>query len=196
MRNNVESKHRKDRVERSNKDGEIQLPVGHFALLNSHNNANNATKIAIYGLGSCIALILCDCVKKIGAMSHILLPKVKISRKSNPYLFPHKYAELSVKELHNTLLQHGATRKNMKAAIIGGANIFKDANLAIGTLNTEEVKHQLQTLNIDIVKEVVGGRRGRVIIYDIQDNSILVKVTGTHDFKRYSLARGRRIFRC
>ena len=65
-----------DRVEKIGRRGEIVLPIGHYALVNSKYKSSNAhIKISIYGLGSCIALILYDKKSQVSGMSHILLPK-------------------------------------------------------------------------------------------------------------------------
>jgi len=42
----------------------------------------------------------------------------------------------------------------------------------------KEVIHQLELLKIGIEKQIVGGTRGRVVIYDSTRNSLLVKTTG------------------
>ncbi len=178
----------RDQTKTINKDGEIQIPAGHFALLNSHESSNNgASKFAIYGLGSCIALLLYDKNKKISAMSHILLSKIRETRRSNPLFYPHKYAESSVRHLLDEMLKHGASRKRIKAVITGGADIFGNNILAVGKANIEEVKDQLEKLNIKLEKEITGGRRGRVVIYNSIDNSLSVKVTGTEAFKKIAL---------
>ena len=120
-------------------------------------------------------------------MSHILLSKIRVTRRANPAFYPHKYAEFSVKDLLNQMLCHGASRKRIKAAIVGGADIFGDSVLSVGKANIEEVKIQLDKLNIKLEKEIVGGRRGRVVIYNSTDNSLSVKVTGTAVFKKIDL---------
>ena len=67
-------------------DGNIFVPMGHYALSNNkHNPTNQSPNFVIYGLGSCIALILFDDIKKISAMSHILLPNVFTEKK---YYYP------------------------------------------------------------------------------------------------------------
>ena len=183
----MDEKIRFDRVRRACKSGEIQIPMGHYALIAlSKAEVNNGTKIAIYGLGSCIALILYDRVKKIGAMSHILLPEPR-GRRANLLNLPHKYASSSVQDLLGEMLKEGASKKNLRAVIIGGADIFQDHSLEMGKENTLAVKHQLELLKIKLEKEIVGGHRGRVLIYDITDNSISVKITGEDNFRKVEL---------
>ena len=62
------------RIEKSDKNGEVFLPIGHYFLTNCKNKLENKhPKVSIYGLGSCIALILVDFINKVCGMSHILL---------------------------------------------------------------------------------------------------------------------------
>ena len=71
----MDLKKRRDRVNRANKRGEISIPIGHFALEDTSKVTGSIyPKFIIYGLGSCVALILFDKKAKVNAMSHILLP--------------------------------------------------------------------------------------------------------------------------
>ncbi|MFX1294836.1 MAG: chemotaxis protein CheD [Promethearchaeota archaeon] len=179
---------RKDRITQVSRQGEINIPIGHYALIKSNNNPHSyVKKLAIFGLGSCIALLLYDRKKMISAMSHILLAEVKKTKIANPKQYPHKYATLSVKDLFNEMLNHGALKKNIKAVIVGGAEIFKRGPLELGKENILAVKHQLKLFDIQIEKEIVGGTKGRVFIYDFTDNSISIKITGEAEFKKFIL---------
>lgn len=171
-----------DRIEQIGKYGEIILPIGHYALVNSKYKSNYLPiKISIYGLGSCIALILFDMKNKVSGMSHILLPKANPNKEIK---FPHKYADLSVKLLIKELLSHGAERKNMKAFIVGGSKIFDLDENIIGDDNAKIVKRQLKKFNIKIVNEDVGGSLGRVIIFDAYDYSVFVKSSDESEFRK------------
>lgn len=175
---------RKDRIYRTTEKGEVYLPIGHYVLLTSENVVkNNSLDIIISGLGSCIALIMRDINNNIHAMSHILLPELKNIKKSTHREFPHKYAEFSVKELLNEMLELGAEHKNIKAAIIGGADIFRNGIYAIGGQNTKKVKEELDKFNIILECYETGGHRGRVIKYDVKNNLILSKFTGEDEFR-------------
>jgi len=48
-----------DRVKKMDRDGNYFVPMGHYALSNSKNiHLTHNPKLSIYGLGSCIALVL------------------------------------------------------------------------------------------------------------------------------------------
>lgn len=171
-----------DRIDKLSGNGELVLPIGHFALVNGKfSYLNKSPIISIYGLGSCIALILYDEMNKIGGMSHVLLPG---SRKKKEIKYPHKYADLSVKYLYHELLEGGAERKNIRAYIVGGSKIFDLDNNIIGDENIKSIKHELDELNITITNESLGGRRGRIIKFDTQDYTVLVRKSGEKEFQK------------
>ena len=114
-------------------------------------------------------------------------PNVKIIKKANPEEIPHKYATYSVKELMCEMIAHGSKRKDLKAVIVGGSDIFRNNLLEMGKENIRAVKKQLDLLNIKLRREVVGGRRGRVVICDILQKKVCVKTTGESEFCKVDL---------
>ncbi|MHA1527224.1 MAG: chemotaxis protein CheD [Promethearchaeota archaeon] len=176
MRNN----NRIDLVKDERKNGEIVLPIGHFALINSEYKNSSKPKISIYGLGSCIALILYDKLHDVAGMSHILLPSSKNGQVEN---YPHKFADSSVKDLMNEMKKKGAKLDNLKAAIIGGATIFKHQDSKIGVDNIRSIKKELRKHKLKVSKQDVGGFKGRIIKFNPNNYSILVKLTQETDFK-------------
>ncbi len=180
----VREERRSDFVEKEPENDEIQLPIAHYTLVNhNYEDPNVRPKISIYGLGSCIGLILYDKKNDVYAMSHILLPESRREEKKGPLKFPHKFADSSIEDLLEELLKHGAEKKNIRAIVIGGAQIFQNHYNNISELNIKNVKQKLRSLNIKILKEDTGGTKGRVLIYDTKYNKVLVKYTGDTKFK-------------
>ncbi len=173
---------RMDRIIKPNLKGELVIKIGHYALINLTSNKLNSSKFAIYGLGSCIALILQDKLKKIYGISHILLPSFNPLKNTPPIRYPHKYADLSIKDLLEKLLSHGAKLRNIKAIIVGGAIFFQKSNER--NQNLEMVEKILKSFQIDIEKRDVGGILGRNVIYNTEDNSVWVKKTGQIRYKK------------
>jgi len=179
----MEKKKRKDLVSRANHRGEISIPIGHFALKETRNiSRDRCPKFIIYGLGSCVALILYDKKAKVHAMSHILLPSYQNVKEKTPLRYPHKYADHAVKDLIREAKAKGATKDNLKAVIVGGAKIFKNHYNNIGEENVKTVKQELDNYKITLVKEEVGGTSGRNIKFDTRNNSIFVKTSGKTEF--------------
>ncbi len=181
----MEIKKRKDRVSRTNDRGEISIPIGHFALKDTSKiTGNTYPKFIIYGLGSCVALILFDKKAKIHAMSHILLPSFHNVKEKTPLRYPQKYADQAVNDLIKLITRKGATITNLRAVIIGGAKIFKNHYNNIGEENVNMVRKELEKQDIKIVQQVVGGTSGRNIKFNTKDDSIFVKTTGKSEFKK------------
>lgn len=161
---------------------ESLLPIGHHAIVNSHvENGFPSPNIAIYGLGSCIALIICDKEKHLAGMSHILLPN---SENRQNVKIVHKYANLSVDALVSELLKKGADSKRLEAYVIGGSQIFSEMNCDIGKDNAFFVKKELKKNNIKIIKEDIGGSYGRFVLFDTTDFKIFVKTSDEKVFKQ------------
>jgi len=181
----MEIKKRRDRVTKANERGEISIPIGHFALKDTSKiTGNTYPKFIIYGLGSCVALILFDKKAQVHAMSHILLPSFQNVKERTPLRHPQKYADQAVKDLTKLITRKGATITNLRAVIIGGAKIFKNHYNNIGEENVKMVRHELEKHGIKIEKQVVGGTSGRNIKFDTKNDSIFVKSTGKSEFKK------------
>lgn len=171
------------KIEEIDGNGVINLPIGHYAIVNNkYGKSKLYPKLSIYGLGSCIALILCDYVHNICGMSHVLLPKT--TKKIIKY--PHKFANLSVKLLMQELINHGAERDNIKAIIVGGSRIFDLNDNIMGFDNIGSIKEELNKLKIEIIKEDTGGSKGRIVIFDSKDFSLYFKSTSQNDFNKFT----------
>ena len=176
-------------------NGRIFLPIGHYALVTSEDLSKIfPISIRISGLGSCIALIMYDKKNEIHAMSHILLPEKKTNKKYNLMEYPHKYVDSSVRELFNDFLALGAEKRNIKACIIGGADIFRNGIYSIGEKNIKKVREELKKMDIPLECEEVGGYRGRVIKYDINKKLILSKFTGEDQYRVLNKIGGKKIY--
>jgi len=117
-------------------------------------------------------------------MSHILLPK--LTRKSE-IKYPHKYADLSVKNLVNDLISVGAQKANLRAIMVGGSKIFDLKDNLIGDLNIESVKKELNSFDIKIEIEIVGGAEGRAILLDTNERAVYVKTTSEKEFNIHEI---------
>ncbi|MFX1275458.1 MAG: CheR family methyltransferase [Promethearchaeota archaeon] len=169
--------HREHLEIKSNED-ELYIPAAQYAIVHSNQKPSN---LVIYGLGSCIALILRDLKSNIHGMSHILLPDSSIARNDEYLHTPHKYIDTSIKELKNELINHGAREENIKAIVVGGASVINVDHLLN---NSEIILKELKSFSIKVEKSDLGGRKGRSIIYNAKDGSVLVKKAGENDYRR------------
>ena len=179
---------RRDYISLKNSKGNIILPIAHYVLINSEKNRIEIfPKVAVYGLGSCILMILYDFRNKIFGLSHILLPKAPNFKESLKY--PHKYADSSVQDLINELVRNGARRKNIRAILIGGAKVFESPDLEndVSSNNAKIVKIMLNFYDINIEKEFIGGYGGRTFLFDPNIHTIFLKSSNEEKFKSIRL---------
>jgi len=170
------------RIEKIDKNGDVFLPIGHYFLTNCKDKPEKIhPKLVIYGLGSCIALILIDFKNKVCGMSHILLPK---AHQNKVIEYPHKYADLSLKFLMQELIKNGAVRDNIKAIIVGGSRIFDLDENFMGIDNIKAIKEALEKLNIKIIGDDTGGTEGRGVIFDTKDFTVYVKLTKELNYRK------------
>ncbi len=128
-------------------------------------------------LGSCVGICLYDAEKSIAGLSHIMLP-VMNDRNSNAK----KYADSAIPLLLSEMEKQGAMKNKITAKIVGGAMMFKISENSmmseIGKNNVKKVKEVLESHNIKILAEDVGGDFGRTIDFYAGDGSLKIKSLG------------------
>ncbi len=143
------------------------------------NAATSPDKIITVGLGYCIGIALYDKTKALGGLAHIMLPD---STQFNNVTNPLKFADLAIPLLIERLEKMGASRRNMKAKIAGGASMFnfsdKSMIMDIGNRNGIAVRNTLNEYSIPIVGEDTGGNKGRTMILDTTDGVVQIKTVG------------------
>ena len=117
------------------------------------------------------------------AISHISLPSSSASKQGYHLLFPHTFADTSVKDLYNNLLYNGADRDDIKALIVGGAKLFLDYDMTYQE-NIDTVRRELQSLEIEIEAEDIGGLSEREILYDTINDSLFVKKSWEFQYRK------------
>ncbi len=127
-------------------------------------------KIRTSGLGSCVGVVVFDLTTKVAGLVHVMLPDSSMFRGDIKNLNRAKYADTGVMDVVQEAVKHGARKYALKAKIAGGAQMFQFSSgndmMRIGPRNVEEVKKQLNLLNIPIIGEDVGGSNGRTIEFD------------------------------
>lgn len=128
-------------------------------------------------LGSCLGIVLHDPGTCIGAMAHVMHPSRKRMRnKSNRA----KYVDSAIAMLIDKMVERGARKKRIVAKIFGGARMFEPRAgvpgvLQIGDENVTVARMELDAMRIPIVAESVGGSKGRTIIFDVSDGSVVMR---------------------
>jgi len=93
-------------------------------------------------LGSCIAIMMHDPSKKLGAMAHILLPQRRVTSDEKIG----KYADVAIPEMLEQLVKKGCEPRKIWAKLAGGAAMFNaNSNFLIGERNLEASRQALQS---------------------------------------------------
>ena len=132
--------------------------------------------IATIGLGSCVAIVLHDPVARVGGLAHILLPDESMSRdRSNPAKFPSTIVPILIEAMRRL----GASRKRIRAKIVGGASMFSNlvpnGTMNIGERNVLAVRDVLESAKIPIVAADTGSDHGRSVYLSVDDGRVEVR---------------------
>lgn len=138
--------------------------------------AKSPDTLTTLGLGSCVGVILYDRTKKIGGLSHILLPTAP---GSDLELNKAKYADTAIDELISRMAAVGACVHTLVAKLAGGASMFNTATntdiMQVGRRNVEMCREVLKRRSISILSEDTGGNIGRTIIFDCSTGALTVR---------------------
>ena len=133
--------------------------------------------LAVYGLGSCVALVLYDPKARIGGLAHVLLPGPRPPQDLLSDL-PAKYATEALGALVGRIEALGGRPKALRAALVGGARLFQaeeDVDSNIGPRNASAARQGLQEAAIPIAAEEVGGTQGRTVYFHLPELRLEVK---------------------
>ncbi|MDP6685333.1 MAG: chemotaxis protein CheD [Candidatus Omnitrophota bacterium] len=139
--------------------------------------AKSPDRLETQALGSCVGTVLYDSYSKIGGISHAMLPDIAESKTSSRGNLA-KFVNTALEQLVDKMIRHGARKKNIKARLVGGVNMFPDIKiylLHIGKRNTDAARLYLEKADIQIIAEEIGGNFGRTITLDTETGSLHVR---------------------
>lgn len=133
------------------------------------------------GLGSCVAIMLHDPATNAGALAHVLLPSLRLARDiTNRAKFP----ETAVPMLVEQLTRLGADPRRLVAKLAGGASMFgalvSPGTIQMGERNVLACRSALRAAAIPILRESVGGERGRSIRFHLKDGRVEIRSVGAN----------------
>lgn len=128
------------------------------------------------GLGSCVGIALYDKTRKIGGLSHIMLPDSTAFSKE---IKEEKFADLAIIKMIREIYGGTLQTRSLVAKIAGGASMFnfpdKKLTSDIGKRNVEAVEKVLRELGIPILGKHTGGSIGRTMVVSLTDFSVEIK---------------------
>jgi chemotaxis protein CheD len=135
---------------------QLVVGIGEYVVSNEPDKI-----IKTFALGSCVAVIMYDKIKKIAGMIHIALPDSKISHEKKEKL-PGYFADTGLPIIINEMKNKGALLGNIWIKMIGGANVLdSNYNFDIGTRNSLAVLKILWIYIFGIIAEDIGGKIDR-----------------------------------
>jgi chemotaxis protein CheD len=162
-----------------------KLPVGETPRVTIHIGGVRASRDPIVldtVLGSCIAACVYDSVAGIGGMNHFMLPNG--IDPDNP--MSARYGVHAMELLISELMKLGGQRKRFQAKVFGGGHVLKiqESEDGVPARNIEFVRKFLDTEQIPVVKEDVGGYQPRRVLFHTDTGKAFVKYLGHNDAER------------
>ncbi len=125
-------------------------------------------------LGSCVAVTLYSPRRRMGMLSHIVLPQSKGSVTS-----PAKFADTAIPYMLDSLRAEGIEPRELTAKVVGGACMFGNGSCAqIGGSNVQAAIQALEKAGLRIAAHDVNGTSGRRICFDLANGCISVTSAG------------------
>ena len=127
--------------------------------------------LVAYGLGACVSVVLYDESAAVGGVTHAMLPNQPADGGT-----PGKYVDAAIESLLREMIAAGSGLGDVEAYVVGGATIFELRDLAdgAGERNVEAAREQLDSLDVPVVAEAVGGEVGRTVELDLATGRVAV----------------------
>lgn len=150
-------------------------------------------------VGSCIAACIFDPERHLGGINHFLLPGVVLPEEVQHSELG-RYGMFAMELLIGDLLTLGAKRETLTAKLFGGANLlgFRKGDGDVAGANVRFARKYLELEGIPVLKEDLGGRAGRKILFFSGSERVLLKryIPGPSDpFRQQEEAYRNRVFR-
>lgn len=124
-------------------------------------------------LGSCVSITLWHPARRVGAMSHFLLPS---RGKSRHAALDGRYADEAMPLMFRKLLHLGVDPAECHAKIFGGGQMFpleaRPGNVAVGERNGHVARNLLAVRGIRIVAEDLFGYGHRELVFEVASGDV------------------------
>ena len=136
-------------------------------------------------LGSCVALVLYDSIRKFGGMNHFMLPTAETS---NSGLAPGKYGDKAIPNLIRVASMSGSQLSDLTARLYGGGKVVGHLASAgamdIGDRNIQLAEQLCRDNGLQVVDGDVAGTSGRKIFFNVEDGTVKVNRINESKFNR------------
>ena len=127
-------------------------------------------------VGSCVTVCLFNTKTGYAAMNHFLRDHPASQNEDETG----KYGTTATEYIINVLMGLDPFPNHYRAQIFGGAAVLKTTsdNESIGTMNSDTARRILTNHRITIIREEVGGTRGRRVRFDTSTNTVFCRFAG------------------
>ncbi len=134
--------------------------------------------LVTYALGSCIAVIVHDPIRKVGGMIHYMLPLSEIAP-DKALDRPAMFADTGIPELFRTMYGVGCDKRNLVVKVAGGGALYDDKGLfSIGKRNYTVLRKMFWKAGVIITSEDVGGAKSRTARLWVGDGRCTIACQG------------------
>jgi chemotaxis protein CheD len=131
--------------------------------------------IITHGLGSCIAVVVYDPVRKIGGMLHFQLPTAQLSPE-RARQSPGTFADTGIPLLFEKMYALGCQKKGLVVKAAGGGNFHGDSGtFDIGKRNHTTMRKIFWKAQVLVAAEDVGGNRSRTVRLFLDTGQVTVQ---------------------
>lgn len=119
--------------------------------------------LVTYALGSCIAVLVHDPIRRVGGMIHYMLPLSSVTPDKSRER-PAMFADTGVPLLFHQMYAQSCRKQDLVVRVAGGANIHDDNGVfEIGKRNYVVLRKLLWKSGVGIAGESVGGSISRTV---------------------------------
>ena len=151
------------------------------------------------GLGACVGLCLYEPKAQLALLVHVVLPQTLPAAPGRPVVtpLPGKCADTALLHALAELTRCGGQSRLVRAALVGGAQIFSPpggdqsalSRLEIGPRNVLALKEQLARLGVPLCAEETGGHGGRTVTLEAGTGHVWVRPVGLPERLLVTLGR-------
>lgn len=132
---------------------------------------NDDVLFRCHGLGSCVGVFLYDISLPNAAGAHIMLPG-----EHNDERVPETcYSTNAIAQMISQMEMLGSKTVNVRATLVGGANVANIESLPVGTQNVQSIREALALRNITITSMTVGGSDVRSASFSTHKRLLTIK---------------------
>ncbi|WP_319477333.1 chemotaxis protein CheD [Marispirochaeta aestuarii] len=139
-----------------------------------HASGKPGELIKTYALGSCVAVLMYDKVRRIAGMIHVALPESRVNAEKAETR-PGYFADTGIPALLKAFSAAGGDQRKAQIKIAGGASILdENRTFDIGRRNVIAIKRALWKYGLGVIAEDVGGKISRTVSIEVDTGTIVI----------------------